>query len=176
MGVHRAEFHQVLLNRLPPRCRTFTSKRLESYAQRPGAPIQLCFQDGSTATCDILVGADGLKSVVRKTMYHEAATRAESQHRNADALELRNLCELRFSGVLAYRALIPAARLSSISPHHRVFSSAVQVGVCLCVPVVFAPSISNVYTMEQYLGKNRVGSCPSPPPPQGPRSEHCLST
>ncbi|KAH9989922.1 FAD/NAD-P-binding domain-containing protein [Russula compacta] len=126
MAVHRAEFHQVLLNRLPPRCRTFTSKRLESYAQRPGAPIQLRFQDGSTATCDILVGADGLKSAVRRTMYHEAAIRAESQHRNADALELRSLCELRFSGVLAYRTLIPAAKLSSISPHHRVFSSPVQ--------------------------------------------------
>jgi salicylate hydroxylase len=127
MGVHRAEFHEALLNRLSPRCRTYSSKRLESYSQRPGVPIQLRFHDGSTATCDILVGADGVKSVVRKTMFQDAASWAESQHRNADAVELRNLSELRFSGTLAYRTLIPAARLSSIAPHHRVFSSPVQV-------------------------------------------------
>ncbi|KAI0290583.1 salicylate hydroxylase [Russula brevipes] len=110
MGLHRAEFHE----------------RLESYTQRPGAPIQLRFQDGSTATCDILIGADGLKSAVRKTMLQEAALWAESQRRNAEAAELRNSCEARFSGVLSYRTLIPAARLSSSSPQHRVFSSAVQ--------------------------------------------------
>jgi salicylate hydroxylase len=127
MGVHRAEFHDVLLNRLPSRCHTYPSKRLESYAQRPGSPIQLRFQDGSTTTCDILVGADGVKSVVRKTMFQDAALSAELQNRNADAAELRSLSDLRFSGVLSYRTLIPAARLSSISPQHRVFSSPVQV-------------------------------------------------
>ena len=128
-SVHRAEFHEVLLNRLPSRCRTSTSKRLESYVQQPGAvaPIMLHFQDGSTATCDILIGADGLKSAVRKTMFQEAATWAESQHRNADATELRALSNLLFSGVLSYRTLIPAERLSSISPQHRALSSPVQV-------------------------------------------------
>ena len=125
--LHRAEFHGVLLNRLPSRCCISSSKRLESYVQQPGAPIMLHFQDGSTATCDILIGADGLKSAVRKAVFEEAATWAESQHRTADATELRDLSNLRFSGVFSYRALIPAARLSSISPQHRAFSSPVQV-------------------------------------------------
>jgi salicylate hydroxylase len=127
MAFHRAEFHGVLLNRLSSRCRTLPSKRLESYVQQPGAPIMLHFQDGSMATCDILIGADGIKSAVRRTMFQEAAKLAESQHRNTDAAELRNLIEPRFSGVFCYRALIPAARLSSISPQHRIFSSPVQV-------------------------------------------------
>lgn len=127
MGIHRAEFHEVLLNHLSSRCRTLPSKRLESYVQRPGAPIMLRFQDGSTATCDVLIGADGLKSAVRETMFHEAAIRAESQQRNADSAQLRSLSKPRFSGVFSYRALIPGARLSSISPQHRVLSSAVQV-------------------------------------------------
>jgi salicylate hydroxylase len=127
MGVHRAEFHEVLLNHLSSRCRTLPSKRLESYVQRPGAPIMLHFQDGSTATCDIIIGADGLKSTVRKTMFHEVAMWAESQHRNADAAQLRSLSSPRFSGVFSYRALIPGARLSNISPQHRLLSSAVQV-------------------------------------------------
>ena len=127
MPFHRAEFHGVLLNHLPSRCRTLPSKRLESYFQRPGAPIMLYFQDGSTATCDILIGADGVKSAVRRTMFHDAATWAESQHRNSDAAELRNLCMPRFSGFFANRALISAAKLSSISPQHGALSSAVQV-------------------------------------------------
>ena len=127
MGVHRAEFHEVLLNHLSSRCRTLPSKRLESYVQRPGAPIALRFQDGSTATCDILIGADGLKSAVRKMMFREAGMWAESQDRNADAAQLRSLSEPRFSGVFSYRALIPGAKLSSVSPKHRVLSSAVQV-------------------------------------------------
>ena len=127
MGFHRAEFHEVLLNRLSSRCHTLPSKRLESYVQRPGAPITLHFQDGSTATCDILIGADGLKSAVRKTMFQEAAMWAESQHRKSDAAKLRNLHEPRFSGFIAYRALIPAARLSSLSPQHRALSSGVKV-------------------------------------------------
>jgi salicylate hydroxylase len=115
------------LNRLPSRCRTLPSKRLESYVQQPGTPIVLNFKDGSTATCDILIGADGVKSVVRKTMLQEAATWAESYHRNSDAAELRNLCEPRFSGFFAYQTLIPAATLSKISPQHRAFSTAVRV-------------------------------------------------
>jgi salicylate hydroxylase len=130
MGIHRAEFHQVLLNRLPPRCRTFASKRLERYTQQPDAPIQLHFQDGSTATCDILIGADGLKSAVRKRMLQEAAAEVETQNWDAEAAELRCLIEPRFSGVFSYRALIPAERLSRIAPQHRVFSLPVQVCTC----------------------------------------------
>ncbi|KAH9988555.1 salicylate hydroxylase [Russula vinacea] len=107
--VHRAEFHGVLLNRLPSRCCISSSKRLESYVKQLGTPIMLRFQDGSTATCDILIGADGLKSAVRKAMFQEAATWTESQHRNADATELCDMSNLRFSGVFSYRALIPAA-------------------------------------------------------------------
>jgi hypothetical protein len=156
MGLHRAEFHAVLLNHLPTRCRTSSSKRLESYEQQPDAPIMLHFQDGSTATCDILIGADGLKSAVRKTMFQEAATWAESQHRNTEAAELRNLSEPRFSGAFCYRALIPAVRLSSISPQHRIFSSPVQ--VCFGLLIISDLSIIIGFYHMQYLGENRVSS------------------
>ena len=155
LSFHRAEFHGALLNRLSSSCGTFPAKRLESYTQQPGDAITLCFQDGSTATCDILLGADGVKSAVRKTMLHEAASWAESQHRNADATELRNLIEPHFSGFSVYRALIPAERLSSISAQHRTLSSGVQVSYSLLkypIPCFYH---------TQYLGKNLVSSIPS---------------
>jgi salicylate hydroxylase len=141
MGVHRAEFHAALLNRLPSRCRTFTSRRLEGYTQQPDDQFQLQFQDGSTATCDILIGADGIKSVVRKRMLQEAAAEVEAQSWDNQAAELRSLIDPRFSGVLTYRALIPAERLSKISPQHSVFSSPVHVGHL----VPFEPLGARVY-------------------------------
>ena len=156
MSFHRAEFHGALLNRLPSSCGAFPAKRLESYTQQPGDAIMLRFQDGSTATCDILLGADGVKSAVRKTMLHEAASWAESQHQNADATELRDLSEPLFSGFFSYRALIPAERLSSISSQHRVLSSGVQVSHSL-----LRVSDTVFYHHMQYLGKNIVSSITS---------------
>jgi len=76
----------------------------------------LRFKDGSTARRDILLGADGIKSAVRKTMLHKATSWATFQHRNTDATELRNLSEARFSGMFCYRALIPTESHEDDSP------------------------------------------------------------
>ena len=150
MSFHRAEFHGALLSRLPSSCSAFSSKRLESYTRQPGDAIVLYFQDGSNATCDILLGADGVKSAVRKTMLHEAASLAESQYRSAEAAELRNLSEPRASGFFCYRALIPAERLSSVSSQHRALSAGVQVSYSLI------RKFDTVSYHMQYLGKNIV--------------------
>jgi salicylate hydroxylase len=37
------------------------------------SPIRLEFADGTTATTDVLIGADGIRSAVRKTMFEEAS-------------------------------------------------------------------------------------------------------
>ena len=69
-------------------------KRLQSYTQDgPDGPIQLTFVDGTSATCDVLVGCDGIKSNIRKTLLAET-----SQPENASAT---------FSGKFCYRGLIP---------------------------------------------------------------------
>jgi hypothetical protein len=141
------------LNRLSSRCRTLPSKRLESYVQRPGAPIMLHFQDGTTATCDILIGADGLKSAVRKTMFHEAAMWAESQHRNSDAAELRSLSEPRFSGVFSLQGAHPRGKVVKHFPSTQgtFLGSAGALQTCSEYPIT-------VFYHMQYLGKNRVSS------------------
>ncbi|KAI0046039.1 FAD/NAD-P-binding domain-containing protein [Auriscalpium vulgare] len=126
VGVHRAEFHEVILRRLSPLCGKHTSKRLVQYIQSGDGSVQLVFQDGSTATCDLLVGADGLKSNVRSTLMQEFAATAEQSGRIPEAAEIRDCIRPRYSGVLVYRTLIPAEILRRVAPQHRVFGGAVQ--------------------------------------------------
>ncbi|EIW82784.1 FAD/NAD(P)-binding domain-containing protein [Coniophora puteana RWD-64-598 SS2] len=125
--IHRADFHSVLLDNVSPSVETYTSKRLDSYTQpsadNPSEPIILNFRDGSTATCDILVGADGVKSVVRKFMMQNLS-------RDVDALkkcsteEYLACIEPVFSGGVSYRTLIQADKLRAVDPNHRVLEGA----------------------------------------------------
>ncbi|KAG8163608.1 hypothetical protein KVR01_006905 [Diaporthe batatas] len=66
--VHRAAFLRELLAEVPP-SRMHASKKLTRVDRHdgagPGAPMTLHFADGSTHECDVLIGADGIHSVVR---------------------------------------------------------------------------------------------------------------
>lgn len=134
---HRAEFQQVLLRRLPKRCQTHCSKRLRSYSQRRSGPIDLLFEDGSTTTCDVLIGADGLKSAVRKSFMGEKTQRGQSD--GTEIVDINASTDAVWSGTIAYRALIPAERLKARAPNHRVFSQATQ--VCWPLPWTMATDL-----------------------------------
>jgi len=127
MAFHRPDFQTVLLRRLPPSYRIHCSKRLRSYNQRQGGPISLLFEDGSRATCDVLLGADGIKSAVRRSLVGEKAQWAQAENRLSEAAEFMSMVEPAWSGTNAYRALIPAERLRAVSPNHRVFTQPTQV-------------------------------------------------
>ena len=132
MTFHRADFQNALLKNLSRSCRVTCSKRLRSYIEGPTGPIEMFFEDGTTATCDVLIGADGLKSAVRRSMYTEKAQVAQSQKRWAEAAECTACIEPLWSGTNAYRALIPAERLAARSPNHRTFTQPTQVCPFLC--------------------------------------------
>ena len=121
---HRPDFQRVLLGRLPRHCRTHTSKRLVSYKQdlSSSQPIQLYFQDGTTATCDFLVGADGVKSAVRASMLEDVAAglRARGQADDADVV-LRAVKPV-WSGTMAYRTAIRTEDVQRRFPNHRVLT------------------------------------------------------
>lgn len=127
MLFHRSDFQQVLLKRLASKCKTYCGKRLRAYTQRSSEPIKLLFEDGSTATCDVLVGADGLKSAVRKTLMTEKAHLAQSEGRRAEAADYLASIDPVWSGTNSYRALIPADVLRARCPNHRVFTQPMQV-------------------------------------------------
>ncbi|KAI0317079.1 salicylate hydroxylase [Amylostereum chailletii] len=121
-SLHRAEFHAVLLKHLPPSCGLFNSKRLTSYSQPANNedPIELIFADGSKASCDVLIGADGLKSAVRVSMMQERAASAEE---GGEAEDLDASARAVYSGVQAYRAVVPSETLARAAPNHRVLTS-----------------------------------------------------
>ena len=126
--LHRSDFQTVLLRRLSSRIHKYTSKRLTHYSQPSNTqePIRLAFSDGTQALCDVLIGADGIKSAVRADMMQEMAVNAESKGRAAETAALRDCIHPEFSGAVAYRVIIPAERLAAVAPRHRALSAPYQ--------------------------------------------------
>jgi salicylate hydroxylase len=118
MKIHRADFHGVLLAHLPKSCKTHHSKRLVSYTQPEpptNSPIILSFTDGTTSSCDVLIGADGVKSAVRGCMMREIA---QTLSEGAAAAALSCIDPI-WSGATAHRTLINAEKLRASHPNHR---------------------------------------------------------
>jgi len=63
-SVSRITLRRILLAGLEPN--VHFDKRLSSYSTQSDGKIEACFEDGTTAQGDILVGADGVNSAVRK--------------------------------------------------------------------------------------------------------------
>ncbi|MFI5664769.1 FAD-dependent oxidoreductase [Streptomyces sp. NPDC051684] len=85
--IHRGDFIEALLGSLPEGM-VRLGHRLETTQDTNGRPL-LTFADGTTATADLVVGADGIKSAVRERLFSDKGP--------------------VFSGEHAYRAVIPTA-------------------------------------------------------------------
>ncbi|HVB89429.1 MAG TPA: FAD-dependent monooxygenase, partial [Beijerinckiaceae bacterium] len=85
LTLHRADLLEALDSALPAGAIRF-GKRVSGVASN-GNSARLSFEDGSSAEFDILIGADGIHSIVRAAMFGQ-------EHP-------------RFTGVVAYRAIVP---------------------------------------------------------------------
>ena len=90
--VHRADLLAMLAHSLPED-RVHFAHRLIALADR-GDRVDVTFENGATASLDVLVGADGIHSTVRDLMFGEDRP--------------------RFTGCAAYRGLVPADRLARL--------------------------------------------------------------
>lgn len=124
---HRAEFLQILQNKIPTEYCTYFSKRLISYEDKAPDPLVLHFKDGTTAECDVLIGADGIKSSVRKNMFTCLASSIQDE---AQADTYRRCVDATWSGLVAYRSLVPADALREEYPNHLAIHSPVFVRPC----------------------------------------------
>jgi salicylate hydroxylase len=85
VGFHRADLLALLAGQLAPGT-VRTGHRCTAFSQ-DGGRAAVGFADGSTATADVVIGADGMHSVLREFVVAPA--------------------EPVFSGVVAYRGLVP---------------------------------------------------------------------
>lgn len=137
-GFPRPAIVQALANKLGKNCRMHFSKRVSSYSTLSvsSSPVTLQFTDGSTAQCDVLIGADGIRSSVRYCMLEGLARGmddADAQIKDGSCLPrdepskeaetIRNSVHPVWSGTLAYRAMFPAGELAKKVPAHQVLST-----------------------------------------------------
>ncbi|UWE17971.1 FAD-dependent monooxygenase [Herbaspirillum huttiense] len=99
LTIHRADLLAALAGVFPLEQVRF-AKRAEAIRVE-GDGIDLHFTDGSTDRVDVLIGGDGIHSAVRTAMFG-----AESP---------------RFTGVVAFRAVVPAAKVAGV-PNLQAFT------------------------------------------------------
>lgn len=91
LTMHRADLLRALEDAVAPGAILLGSRVSSIEQDERGTRPRLVLSDGSTHEADLLVGADGIHSVVRTWMLGEEAP--------------------RFTGVVAFRAVVPAERL-----------------------------------------------------------------
>lgn len=109
---HRADFQTSLLRKLPSTCRTHLSHRLVSYSENESS-VQIVFENGVTAECDVLIGADGIKSAIRRQLFQD-----RHPERNIDTI---------WTGTCAYRGLVQSDVLAARMPNHRTLTTPTMV-------------------------------------------------
>lgn len=120
---HRAELLDCLANNITdPQVSVHFAKRLVSYSENynDGKPtITLNFRDGVTGACNVLLGADGVHSPVRHTLFELAAWKMEQDENRKDAAAaLRQKAGAIWSGATIYRTVIDANKLRELNPNH----------------------------------------------------------
>lgn len=90
INVHRGDLHAVLETALKPG--TIAFDRCLTGLERRGAALELVFADGARHEADIVIGADGIASKVRESLFGYEPP--------------------RFTGRVAHRAIFPTARLN----------------------------------------------------------------
>ncbi|KAI1794422.1 hypothetical protein LXA43DRAFT_1059245 [Ganoderma leucocontextum] len=144
--MHRAEMVDVLVQNLPSSCSIHTSKRLVKYTDS-GISYTLHFADGSKATADVIVGADGIKSKTRAAMYDYAHQRECAKKANVRREECERCRKAmpKWTGTIAYRYLVPAEKLREINPKHHALE--------IVAPMSYSGKAKHVITYPISHGK-----------------------
>ncbi|KAF9568279.1 FAD/NAD(P)-binding domain-containing protein [Agrocybe pediades] len=106
---HRADVQAVLLDHISPSIQCHLSHRLVNFEEKEDGVV-LKFTNGATATCDLLIGADGIHSSVRRSLLSELKPTSDEEAARR-ALPL-------WTGVYVYRYMIDADALRREYPDH----------------------------------------------------------
>ncbi|OJA15165.1 hypothetical protein AZE42_08928 [Rhizopogon vesiculosus] len=119
--MHRQLLVDILKRHLPSSCTVHFNKRLTKYDKLSAGSLVLHFADDSTETTDVLIGADGIRSSVRKTLF-------ETLDRDiVDSSKITHYTDASWTGTVVYRAILPAEKLSEIDPNNVALKEFVMV-------------------------------------------------
>lgn len=104
-SIHRADLQKTLLERLNENTHLHLSSRVVAFEEHDDG-VTLTFQDGRTAGADLVVGADGLRSIIRRSLI---TAKFPGEKDRIDPI---------WSGSIAYRSIIPAETLMQRAPNH----------------------------------------------------------
>src|SRR5271168_4515028 len=96
-NIHRADLVQILSDAVPAEAKQFGARAIAASQDADG--VEVLLQDGSAVRGDVLVGCDGIHSMVR---HH-----------------LRGQEDKHFANILMWRSLIPAERLEGLNLEER---------------------------------------------------------
>jgi salicylate hydroxylase len=141
---HRADLLDTLFSAVPEPGPQLDARCMR--VRRVGHGAELSFADGSTAAADVVIGADGTHSVVRDAVLNAEAPGPP-----------------RFSGVCAYRCLVPAQRAPEfalrpvqtlwLGPGHHFVHYPISAGRYVNV-VAFAPA--GDWQIESWTAEGRI--------------------
>lgn len=123
LTVHRADLYQGLLGRLGPETLRL-GRRCVALDEEPDG-VTVRFADGGAYAADVVIGADGIHSVVRGMLIGDRP---------------------RFSGQLVYRGLAPADRLAHLVREHKVLIWLGPGRHLVCYPISGGKMVSFVAT------------------------------
>lgn len=78
IAIHRGDLQQALLEQIPQE-KLVLGKTFESYRVDKDKKIHITFTDGQIIETDVLIGADGIHSKIRKQLFPESKTRYSGQ-------------------------------------------------------------------------------------------------
>ncbi|KAL8735375.1 MAG: hypothetical protein Q9166_000920 [cf. Caloplaca sp. 2 TL-2023] len=96
-SVHRANFLNAIARLVPSNAIHF-GKKLSTLESRPDDTFQLLFEDGSTATADLAIGCDGIRSRVRQLLLGKVSPTEDCM----------------FTSKYAFRGLVPMSKAKSV--------------------------------------------------------------
>ncbi|KDR80370.1 hypothetical protein GALMADRAFT_136860 [Galerina marginata CBS 339.88] len=109
ISLHRADLQDVLLGNFSSSIHCHLSHRLSTYRQTENG-VELEFKNGKTATCDLLVGADGINSAVRKVFLAEGNDVSQEEE--------TTIARPLWTGTYVYRNLIDSELIRKEAPNH----------------------------------------------------------
>ncbi|KAF8580781.1 FAD/NAD(P)-binding domain-containing protein [Ramaria rubella] len=135
LGLHRSQFIDLLVELLSEtkRVNIHFGKRCISFKQRLTSatkddnlnkdPVTIQFLDGSSATCDVLVGCDGIKSAVRGELVYGSTTGVTNGGTPGTVGDLKRFVGTSFCGTVAYRTLVKPEELRAVAGEHSAITT-----------------------------------------------------